>query len=75
MMKFKKGDRIMWLYKHHLNSKSVTIRVKHGTYIRGITIQRRDGGMSWPETKYAYVHFDGNKNPSRVLIRELKKDD
>ena len=73
-MKFKKGDRIKWSYTHHLNSKSSKVITKKGVFLRGITIQRRDGGMSWPETEYCFVHFDGNKNPSRVLIEEVEKD-
>ena len=73
-MKFKKGDRIIWTYQHHLNSKSVTIRVKHGTLIREIVAKRHDTGMSWPEINYALVHFDGNKNLSRVPINELEPE-
>lgn len=61
-----KGDRIKWQYTHHLNSKSTTQRVKKGVYVR----QVKDGEFNW--TIYALVHFDGNKNPSRVRMDELR---
>ncbi|MCK4759957.1 MAG: hypothetical protein KAT69_07890 [Candidatus Aminicenantes bacterium] len=67
------GDKVQWTYIHHLNSKSSVRKTKVGKFIRGITSERVDGGSRITHVTYGLVHFEGNKNPSRVLISELTK--
>jgi len=67
----KKGQRVTWSYKHWLNSKSFTVITKTGTFLREGSSQRKVDVMSWPE-RFAIVHFDGNKNSSRVKLNEIK---
>lgn len=66
---FKVGDRIKWQYNHHLNSKSYFVNVKTGVFIR--IIKHRE---HWKHhcCDIAVVKFDGNKNPSRVPLDELR---
>jgi len=70
---FHRGDIVLWEYEHHLNSKSSVIRTKKGKFIRRIKSVKRDGGCIRDYYKYCLVHFRGNKNPSRILISEIKK--
>ena len=67
MSTIKKGDRIIWCYRHHLNSKSTTLVVKHGTYIAKIRHTYRYNGP-----QLAAVEFDGNKRLSKVPLYELE---
>lgn len=59
---FKKGHEITWTYKHHLNSRSYTLITKSGIFIKVIRKNPKKG----------IVHFNGNKNKSTVLLKELK---
>lgn len=67
MSTIKKGDRVIWCYLHHLNSKSTTLVNKHGTYIAKKKHTARYTGL-----QMAYVHFDGNKRYSSVPLCELE---
>jgi len=69
------GDKVKWSYLHWLNSKSNVRRTKTGVFLRNITTKKVDGGMRRDVTEYCHVHFEGNKNSSRVLISEVTKCD
>ena len=69
------GDKVKWSYLHWLNSKSNVTRTKTGVYLREIATMRIEGGMRNSTPTHCYVHFEGNKNPSKVLIREVTKCD
>lgn len=64
------GDRVLWSYKHHLNSRSVTIITKAGTLLE---ITGKKKSKRYVSGTHAKVHFDGNKHPSTVPIKELTK--
>lgn len=66
---FKKGDRVVWTYRHWLNSKSSTLLQKDGTFIETTGKKKNKRYVSGTHAK---VHFDGNKHPSVVPIKELK---
>lgn len=63
-------DRVIWAYRHHLNSKSVTMIVKHGRCLRQVKHRRPyyDEPMAW-------VWFDDNKHPSKVPLWKLEKEE
>lgn len=69
MSNFKKGDRVIWSYIHHLNHKSSTIIIKHGRYVARINHTCRYRGP-----QQAYVEFDGNKRLSKVPYYELEPE-
>mgnify|MGYP001295633728 CR=1 FL=1 len=76
-MNFKKGDKIEWTYEHSLNRKSKTHITKTGIFIRVLDMRKLSRARRIPQynseiSSYAIVHFDGNKNPSKVLINELR---
>ena len=71
-MKFIKGQRVKRTYRHRLNSGSIIVITKYGTFIKEKNIQRQIGGKSWPE-RCGVVLFDGNKNPSSVLLEQLEE--
>ena len=73
MSELEKGDKVMWAYRHHYNSKSSSMITKKGVYVRPIVTKKSDGGMRSTTTHYAMVKFNGNKYASRVLISELVK--
>ncbi|MES0445044.1 MAG: hypothetical protein ABUJ92_00725 [Desulfobacterales bacterium] len=62
----KSGDRVSWMYRHHLNSRSSTAKTKHGDYYGKIKHTYRYDGP-----QLAVVKFDGNKRASRVPFEEL----
>ena len=64
---FREKDKIEWSYEHHLNSKSSLILTKYGIFIRYIHHRGRDQ----PFRKMCFVHFEGNKNPSRVRVEDI----
>lgn len=66
-MEIKKGDKVIWCYRHHLNSKSATSIVKHGIYIAKTRCTYRYNGP-----QLAAVEFDGNKRLSKIPLYELK---
>lgn len=66
-MEYKTGDQIIWVYRHWMNSKSSTLIQKTGVYIRPIVSMR-----GYVKPQISYVHFKGNKNPSRIFTRELE---
>ena len=72
--KIRVGDKVKWSYTHHLNSKSSIVRVKKGVFISFIRSEEVCGGSRITTSHYGKVHFDGNKNPSRVLVADLVKD-
>lgn len=59
----KPGDRIQWTYKHHLNRRSYVNITKTGTFVRNVNSLFSDTACM--------VHFDGNKNLSRVDLKSL----
>lgn len=67
MKNFKKDDRVIWSYVHHLNSKSSTVLIKHGRYVAKIRHTYRYNGP-----QLAAVEFDGNKRLSKVPLYELE---
>lgn len=75
MKKLKLGEKIAWQYTHQ-NGRSRFERVKTGKFIREIRSpvwirEANQRGMGYPV--WCLVHFDGNKNPSRVMRSELRK--
>ncbi len=66
--KLKAGDRIRWIYLHHFNSKSHSLRAKKGEYFGLIKHTFKYEGE-----QLALVQFDGNKKTSRVPLYKLKK--
>ena len=67
------GDKVKWSYTHHLNSKSSVIITKTGVFVRYIVSKKVMGGCRWSTREYCLVHFEGNKNPSRVLVADIFK--
>lgn len=67
MSTIKKGDRVIWCYRHHINSRSSKIITKHGTYIAKIRHTYRYNGP-----QLAAVKFDRNKRLSKVPLYELE---
>lgn len=67
--KFSKGDRVIWSYIHHLNSKSSTVIIKHGRYVARVKHTARYIGP-----QLAWVEFDGNKRLSKVPYWELEPE-
>ena len=63
-------DNVIWAYRHHLNHKSITIIVKRGRFLRQVKHRRPYYGEPM-----AYVWFEGNKNPSKVPLWELEKEE
>jgi len=63
------GSRVSWTYEHHLNSKASTWITKHGTLLE-FTGEKKN--VRYVSGKFAKVHFDGNKHPSKVRVSELK---
>ena len=68
MSSFKSGDRIIWTYRHSLNSKSKTYITKHGRYLGKRHHTYRFKG----DCQMAWVHFDGNKHKSCVPLYQLE---
>ena len=64
------GDRVNWTYEHHLNRYSSVYITKEGTLIK---FTGETKSVRYVSGKFALVHFDGNKHPSKVLVSELKK--
>ncbi len=67
--KLKAGDRIRWIYLHHFNSTSQSLRAKTGKYIGLVKHTIRYDGE-----QFALVWFDGNKTMSRVPLYKLEKE-
>lgn len=65
------GVRVTWGYLHSLG-RNYTKRVKHGSFVRMIKQPEWMKGKGYP--RWCLVHFDGNKNPSRVRFSELVKE-
>jgi len=68
-----KGDRVSYTYEHHLNSKSVTVITKFGTYLGDV----RHDFRYWHNRRneqMARVQFDKNKTVSRVPLSKLKAE-
>lgn len=67
MSVIEKEDRVIWCYRRHLNSKSIALVIKHGTYKAKIRHTYRYKGP-----QLAAVEFDGNKRLSKVPLHELE---
>lgn len=65
----KAGDTVKWTYRHHLNSKSSFLNSKEGILIE---ITGKIKNKRYVSGSYAKVHFEGNKHPSIVPIKELE---
>lgn len=65
----KEGVRVVWKYTHHLNSKSKVIRYKYGVVLE---ITGKVKNTRYVSGTHCKVHFDGNKHPSTVPIKELE---
>ena len=65
----KSGDIVTWSYRHHLNKKSSFINTKTGVFLRSIPSRSKPDEWWFP---MCLVHFEGNKNPSKVKIEELE---
>lgn len=66
------GERVSYTYKHWLNGTSYTLVTKHGYFERYIP----HGAKHWQREgarQECFVLFDGNKKPSRVEVRQLKR--
>lgn len=68
------GDKVKWTYTHHLNSRSSKRITKRGVFIATIRSEHVDGGCRITTSHYCRVQFEGNKNPSKVLVSELIND-
>lgn len=64
----KAGTRVQWSYIHSLNSKSKVRRYKSGTVI---AITGKVKNVRYVSGTHVKVHFDGNKHPSTVPIKEV----
>lgn len=58
------GDRVSWTY----NSRQKNI-TKEGTLLKFINGKGKTGRTI--VAKYGQVQFDGNKNPSKILLKEI----
>lgn len=65
----KEGSRVRWTYKHSLNRKSFTYVTKEGVLLEITGAVKNERYVSGTHAK---VHFDGNKHPSKVLLKELE---
>lgn len=57
---FKVGDKVKWIYKHNIKKGvviGITGKVKVVRYVSG---------------SVAIVQFEGNKNPSKIPVDQLK---
>ncbi len=62
---FKRGDLVQWSYTHNLNKNSSIRITKVGVFIRNVCHEVGAG-------QDVVVHFNGNKNPSKVPLKELR---
>ena len=72
METFEKGDRVLWKYKHFLNSRQFTMIHKTGVFIRKVKPIKKYLA-DWNISREAVVKFDGNKTASTVDISQLEK--
>lgn len=68
---FEKGDKILYQYTHHLNSRSSVERVKEGVFIRKVK-SKRHSPYDWQPNPKVVIMLDGNKNPSTVRLSEIR---
>lgn len=66
------GDKVSWTYSHALNTKSRTDRTLVGKFT-GLSHHTRRHWAKPYAKQLAFVHFEGNKNNSRVPVDELVK--
>lgn len=66
------GDKVEWTYSHALGGGSRTMRTLVGTFT-GLSHHTRRHWQKYMAKQMAFVHFEGNKNNSRVPVSELKK--
>lgn len=67
---FKTGDRVVYEYPHHLDSKNIFPTAKPGTFIR--EIESRINRFHLP--RRAMVKIDTNKHSSIVYLRHLRPE-
>ena len=67
MIHIKYGDRVVWTYEHHLNSRSSTFITKVGVFEGLIKHTVKHKGE-----QLALVTFDGNKGQSKIPFEQLK---
>jgi len=70
---FRAGDCVKWTYKHYLNANSSTLITKRGKFIRKIHSVVGEMYNRHGVNEFCLVHFEGNKNPSRIRIEEIEK--
>lgn len=66
--KFKPGDRIIYTYRHWLNSKSSTLIRRNGAFVRYVK-SRKDGKI-----RECVVQIDTNKYTSTVSIYAIRTE-
>lgn len=67
---FDSGDKVIYQYTHHLNSKSTTEIVKKGLFVREVKRKKRFLA-DWEADPRCVVQLEGNKNPSIVRRSQL----
>lgn len=67
---FEKGDKIIYQYTHHLNSRSTTQIIKEGIYLRVVKRRGRNPYEFTPNRKVV-VKLNGNKKESTVWESEI----
>jgi len=64
-MAVKLGDKVIWQYRHQIGRKYSSKKTKIGVVVEILR-------PTHAEPTEAKVHFEGNKNPSKVKIKDLK---
>jgi len=67
---FDEGDKILYQYTHHLNSRSTTEIVKEGIFIR--RVKRKGSVYDWDVNQKCVVKLNGNKNTSTIRMTEIR---
>jgi hypothetical protein len=68
---FEKGDKIIYQYTHHLNSRSTTEIAKEGVFVRVVKRKGRSP-YDWQPNRKVVVMLKGNKNESTVWESEIR---
>jgi len=64
------GDKVLWQYDHWVG-RGYTSITKKGKFIREVVSKKRSPSYCHSFVKYCMVHFEGNKNPSKVPIEHV----
>ena len=70
---FGKGDKIIYQYTHHLNSRSTTKITKNGVFIRVVKL-KRNSVYDWEPNRKVVVKLEGNKKESTVWESQIRHD-